>query len=441
MKFFVTLLLIALSLRAIAPHSYGQSPDADGLTAKAKRLVELMAKGDFSAATADFDNAMKSVLPADKLQEAWDAVVTSAGAFKRQAHAKAAKGQQYEIVFVTCQFERADMDVKVVFDKEARVTGLFFVPAPPPYADEDSFEEKAATVGSGEWALPAALTLPRGRGPFPAVVLVHGSGPHDRDETHGPNKPFRDLAWGLATRGIAVLRYDKRTKVHGAKFESLRDGFTVKEEAVDDALAAVALLRGVAEVDARKIFVLGHSLGGILAPRIGRLDPRVAGLIILAAPSSPGDSFIDLAVEQMTYIYSLDDVISDREKADLDYLKAQAARAKDPALAASPREWLLGVPAAYWLDLRGYSPPAVAAGLKQRLLILQGERDYQVTMREFQGWKRALSSRRDARLKSYPKLNHLFIEGEGKIVPAEYGKAGHVAPYVIEEIAEWIKKK
>jgi len=85
---------------------------------------------------------------------------------------------------------------------------------------------------------------PEGKGPFPAVVLVHGSGPQDRDETIGPNKPFRDLAWGLASQGIAVLRYDKRTKVHGAMMAGAVEQFTVKEETIDDALAAVALLRG-----------------------------------------------------------------------------------------------------------------------------------------------------------------------------------------------------
>lgn len=93
-------------------------------------------------------------------------------------------------------------------------------PSPPPYADRATFAEQEVVVGSGEWALPGTLSLPNGAGPFPAVVLVHGSGPADRDETVGPNKPFRDLAWGLASRGVAVLRYDKRTRVHGHKFAS-----------------------------------------------------------------------------------------------------------------------------------------------------------------------------------------------------------------------------
>src|SRR5690606_33004513 len=139
----------------------------------------------------------------------------------------------------------------------------------PSYADPARFSEREATVGSGTWALPGTLTLPKKEGKFPAVILVHGSGPNDRDETLGPNKPFRDLAHGLATRGIAVLRYDKRTLVHPKALASeVGAALTLREETIDDALAAAALLRTIPEVDASKIFVVGHSLGGTAIPRI-----------------------------------------------------------------------------------------------------------------------------------------------------------------------------
>src|SRR5206468_7944705 len=114
---------------------------------------------------------------------------------------------------------------------------------PPPYAHPEAFSEREVTVGEGEWKLPGTLTLPKGDGPFPAAVLVHGSGSHDRDETIGPNKTFRDLAWGLSSRGIAVLRYEKRNHVHGEKMVKLIDKMTINDEAIDDAVAAVGLLR------------------------------------------------------------------------------------------------------------------------------------------------------------------------------------------------------
>jgi dienelactone hydrolase len=100
-------------------------------------------------------------------------------------------------------------------------------------------------------------------------------------ETVGANKPFKDLATGLASRGIAELTYDKRTLIHRARVAALKD-FTVKQEVIDDALEAVKALRAQLGLDPRRVFVLGHSLGGMLIPRIGTADPTITGLIILA---------------------------------------------------------------------------------------------------------------------------------------------------------------
>ena len=135
-----------------------------------------------------------------------------------------------QVVYVTTQFALGKTVVKVVYGPAGKVSGLWFVPesasaayVTPAYVDVTSFTETEVTVGSGQWALPGTLTIPRGAGPFPGVVLVHGSGPNDRDETIGPNKPFRDLAQGLASKGIAVLRYEKRTKFYAEEVIGLVD--------------------------------------------------------------------------------------------------------------------------------------------------------------------------------------------------------------------------
>ena len=149
--------------------------------------------------------------------------------------------------------------------------------------------------------MPGTLSMPVGRGAA-AIVLVHGSGPNNRDETLGPNKPFRDLAWGLAQRGIAVLRYEKRTRQHGAKLAAANRNFTVREETTEDAVLAVKLLRSRKEFDPKRIFVLGHSLGGTLAPRIAVEDGALAGIIILAGATRP---LQDVAREQLVYLSSI----------------------------------------------------------------------------------------------------------------------------------------
>jgi dienelactone hydrolase len=416
------------------------------LTVKATALVDALAKEDYAAAGKDFDEVMRKAMPADKCKETWQAVVKQVGAFQKRTGTRAEKTGKYDVVFVTCKFEKLALDVKVVFNADKQVTGLFFQAAksayafkPPPYARPDSFRESEVVVGSGEWALPGTLTLPKGEGPFAAAVLVHGSGPQDRDETIGPNKPFRDLAWGLASQGIAVLRYEKRTHTHGHRMAKDKEAITLDAEVVEDALAAVAELRKHKEIDGRRVFVIGHSLGALMAPRVGSRNPSLAGLVLLAGNARPLE---DLILEQIIYIYSLKGDLSDRDKEALDKLKKQVARVKDAKLTAdaSAAELPLGIPSSYWLELRSYDQSATAARLKQPLFIAQGERDYQVTMADFEAWKKALASRRNVTFRSYPKLNHLFMEGENKAKPAEYEKAGHVSRELVDDLAAWIKR-
>ena len=204
--------------------------------------------------------------------------------------------------------------------------------------------------------------MPVGAGPFPAVVLVHGSGPNDRDETVEGNRPFRDLAWGLASRGVAVLRYEKRTRQHGTKLAAVKD-FTVRQETVDDALAAADLLRHTGGIDPRRVFVLGHSLGGMLIPRIGQRDPQLAGLIVMAGAAKPLE---DIILEQVAYLDAADGAVTDSEKSRLESLRAEVARVK--ALKPDATGTALGAPVSYWLDLQGYNPPAAAKALKAPLL-------------------------------------------------------------------------
>jgi uncharacterized protein len=446
MRLLIGVLIFLLSLSA--PWRLAAAQQAAGteeLQALAKQFIDLLASHDFARARQNFDATMANALSQEKLSELWSALDAQAGAYRKQLATRSEKQGSYDVVLVTCEFARLSLDAKVVFDAQKRIAGLFFVPleqareyAAADYVNKESFLEQEVTVGSGEWALPATLSLPKGEGRFAAVVLVHGSGPHDRDETILGNKPFRDLAWGLASRGIAVLRYEKRSKQHAARMMTLAERLTVKEEVIDDALAAVALLKRQEKINPKKLFVIGHSLGGYLLPRIGRGDAGIAGLISLAGTTRPLEEVI---VEQYNYIFSLDGKLSEQEQKELEKTRAQVARIKSPELKIGDKGLPLGVPASYWLDLRGYNPPQLAQSLKQPMLILQGEKDYQVTMEDFANWKAALAKRRNVEFKSYAKLYHLFIETADRAAPANYEKAGHVAAYVIEDIAGWVKRQ
>ncbi len=191
------------------------------------------------------------------------------------------------------------------------LTGLQLLPAsaaapvapwkPPDYADPDSFYEQEVSLDGGRLAVPGTLSLPRRPGPWPAIVLMAGSGPMDRDETIGRNKPLKDLAWGLASRGVAVLRFDKVTYVHPDEIRQL-PGFTALNEYGPDTGAAVDMLQEHPSVLAERVFLVGHSLGGTMAPRVATTRPSVAGIVILAGGAEP---LHWAAVRQDRYLASL----------------------------------------------------------------------------------------------------------------------------------------
>ena len=419
----------------------------------AQQIVTYVAQGNFVAVEQYLAEPLKPYLSAGAIRATWQGLEQQVGAFQQQGNTSAVQTPQGRVQVVTCIFERASLDVNVVLNGAGKIIGLTVTPVgaieqqanatyePPPYARPERFHEQEVQVGHGEWVLPGTLSLPQGDGPFAGVVLVHGSGPQDRDETIPPNKPFRDLAWGLASQGVAVLRYEKRTRAYGARLKNV-DTLTVKEETIDDALEAVALLRNQPEIDAQQIFVLGHSLGGFLAPRIGAADPQIRGLIILAGSARPLE---DVILDQMSYVLSLSVSDAAAREQQLAVIKKQVELVKDsnrlPTAAASDLPF--SVPPAYWMDLNAYQPEQVAQTLSQPMLFLFGESDYQVTRDDFQIWQAALAGRSDVQFILYPGLSHLFapVEGGHKATPATYTVAAHVAEEVINEIGNWIKRQ
>jgi dienelactone hydrolase len=293
--------------------------------------------------------------------------------------------------------------------------------------------------------LPGTLSIPNGGGRYAAVVLVHGSGPQDADETIGPNKPFKDLAWGLASRKIAVLRYNKRTLEHAASFKDAMSGLTVKEETIDDARAAVALLAQQPEIDPKRIFVIGHSLGGMLAPRIAQGDPQVAGIILMAGTLNR--SLGQVIVEQLKYLASLEGANPAEAQAQISAAEKAAKEIDSPELKPDATVNVLGsaIPGSYWLDLRGYDSVRLAAQLKIPILVLQGDRDFQVTVPDYEAWKKPFAGDPRVTFKLYPGLHHLFMPSEAKgsalATPADYEKPGHVVEAVVSDIASWVSSQ
>jgi dienelactone hydrolase len=441
------LLAIVLMVGACLPQTLSaQGVLFGGAAHAAGQFLDLLVKEDFAEATNRFDTTMRAALSGARLADIWGKVVDQAGPFQEQVRTRTARQGEYDIVVVSCRFEKQMVDVKVVFNAGLQVSGLFFAPGkpdteyvPPAYVVTNAFAEKEVTVGSGEWALPGTLTLPVGvTNLVPGVVLVHGSGPNDRDETLLANKPFRDLAWGLASRGIAVLRYEKRTRAHASKFAQDHGlNLTLKEETVDDAVLAAELLRGSPGVHPYRVYVLGHSLGGQAAPRIALADTNLAGLIFFAGTIVR--SLEDMIADQNKYLVTLNTNMTSDDQAKYEQLLAQVDKVKSlTAKDAGSRELYLGCGARYWLDLRSHDALASAKKLKLPMLALHGGRDYQVLQSDFEAWRKALAGQPNVTFKLYPDLNHLMVPGEGMSTPAEYGKPGHVDEAVVKDIATWI---
>jgi len=410
---------------------------ADAPESIATRLLDHMDAKDYSAAEASFTPEMAAAVPADKLKAVWESLPAQLGTAKGRGDAKVTPHQGMQVVVIPLHYANGELLAQVVVDAEGRIAGFLVQPAPPapaaaPAADA-SYIERDFPAGD----LPGTLAMPKApaAAKIAAVVLVHGSGPQDRDETIGPNRPFLDIARGLAAQGIAVLRYEKRTKARPQDFVGGK--YTMDEETTDDAVAAVAALRAAPGIDPDKIFVLGHSQGGMLAPRIAQHSGHVAGLILFAAPAR---SLLTILPEQNRYLFNADGSIDAQEQQFLDELDRKIANVRGDTGVAE-KDTPLGLPVGYWRAFDKIDPIVDAHQLEIPMLLLQGGRDFQVVDTDWRLWKRDFSTDPRATFKHYPTLNHLGIAGEWPGTLAEYNKpGGHVDTQMIADIAGWIRE-
>ncbi len=424
------------------PASSAATPDAAHATTLAQRLLDHLDAGDYAAAEAMFTPRLAASVPAAMLKNIWEGLPRQLGAAQGRGATSVEAGGRGQRVEIPLRYAGGELLARIGVDGGQRI-GMFLLqpltsPSPLPPAADAPYTERDFTLATQRGELPGTLALPRGDGPFPAVVLVHGSGPHDRDETLGPNRPFLDIARGLAAHGIAVLRYDKRTRARPQ--DAAQPGFGIDDETTSDAVAAVTALRATPGIAPGRVFVLGHSLGGMLAPRIG-LRSESAGLILLAAPSRP---LLDVLLNQWQNVAAnAQGPVRQQAEAAIAALQSGITRLRAGAPlpdADSP----LGMPADYWRSVDAVhmvdEARQVLAGGRP-LLLLQGGRDFQVMDADWQGWQQGLAGLRGASFRHYPALDHLGIAGTGPGTPADYERPGHVDATLIDDVAGWIQQQ
>jgi len=391
-----------------------------------------------------FNDEMRSKLSVADLAKIWSELESAMGKFKGNGEPKGMQFEDYYQLETQLRFEKKNLRYRLAFDKDNRISGMYFVPyksrrAPQlKMANTEKYQEMPVKIHTSDLDLPATLCVPKGVVNFPIVVFVHGSGANDRDETIGPNKPFRDLAHGLAELGIASVRYDKRSLVSPRTLMDVGNRSLLDAVVTDDALTAVEFAKNVKGVDGKAVFVLGHSLGAMMAPRIAQKNTDIKGIIMMAGNARPLE---DLVYDQYKYIYNQDG-LTKTEKAQLKDIRHKVKNVKHLEKYTSLGERVklpLTNDVRFWQAVNSYDQVETAQSIAQPILIMQGLRDYQVTPREYKIWQHKLHKKNNVSFKSYAKLNHLFLEGQGKSFPKEYENKGNVPQYVISDIAQWVK--
>ena len=418
--------LIALASACASGQAPASRPDPAGRRHLPDDVGELvwsaLYRDDIDPVHSRFDATLAWSLPPARLRQLWNAVAVPRGGLRAwrltdQSFRRGRARLEYDLEFDAGRGE----GVLAINPDDLTVAALDITPTdraapgePSPLTKIDpaattavaGVQAESIRFGQPPWTLEGVITRPDRRGTFPAAVLVAGAGPLDRDATVGANRPFRDIAEGLSRQGMVVLRYDKRTFTHALHVDP--STLTVEQEVILDAVAALAVLRSRPEVRRDAVFVIGHGLGGQLAPEIAQRDGKTAGLVLLAPPARPAPV---MAIQQLRLANGIPpEALAALEK------KAAAIVAGS----ARPDETFLGAPASYFIDLQKRDGMAAARALGRPTLLLRGGLDQQITDDDFQRWRRALDGRPGVSAAVLEGLDNLFMPAQETRKPAEY---------------------
>lgn len=400
------------------------------------QVVEALRGGEeeLDALYARFTADMQAAVPRSSLPILWAQLERAGGAYECLLDdLTSAEQAPYRIYTQTASMASMNLTVTLVLDNAGLVAGLQFTPAvkmtAPTGAPAPGMTEEEVQVGAEPWLLPGTLTMPASDAPVPAVVLVHGSGPNDRDETVGATHLFADLAEALSARGIAVLRYDKRTLVYGAEMAQSPDyaALTVEEETIQDAIHAAKLLQADPRIDGDRIYLLGHSLGAMLAPRIAaESEGLFCGLILASGTNQTLAEIMRRQNLDACDAVGLDETQKaavsaafEAEMALLDGMNAEEAMSAETSILT---------PAYYFWEMQQHPAPAdYLTALALPTLLINGERDFQVTVQEgMETWKQVLDVEHTPWLTClWPDVNHLLMQPEAE------NAAGTTSEYLI----------
>lgn len=422
----------------IATCCFAQQPNADTIS---RKLITELQSGNFDKVFNAFDAEMKRRISIDEIDLMWSGMIENYDSIVSIGDPAISVKDTLMLSETRIEFAKKALNLQLSINKQGQVCGLFFKRLnstehiPPAYINTLNFYEVKLSVPVPGIKSEGILSIPRGEGKFPLVIIVGGSGPTSKDGTMYSNKPYKDLAWALAAKGIAVYRYDKRTANPANIDKKHVNEFTMHDEYALDLRHIISTLSKDKRIDKRRIFIAGHSQGGFMLPYFAKTCPGIHGYIGLAANFS---TMLELLPYQFEYL---------SDSSSRDYCNDMIARCIYMKNNLHNRNYnkdscMPGVTMAYMQHMENNKPQMLVSELENKpVLLLQGGRDYQVPPSELELWKLKLQYSRMFTWKVFPKLNHLMMEGEGKPGPAEYNIPANIPEYVPDEIAGWILKQ
>lgn len=420
MKNLFTIVLLLISLFSFSQNQHKETGETF--------IKLLLQEKNYEKAYSFFDDSVKSKISSALLKTTEQPLEGQLGKFNNIIEVN----NENNTYFYYADFEKMKLDIKITLNETNKILGFFF--APHSEFNKKNLLGSDLNIKIGNVDLKGTILIPEKNNLKKLVIFVHGSGPQDRDETIYENKPFKDIAESLWLKGIASYRFDKRTLTNP---ESFNDQSTIDDEVTNDIINIINYFKENEQFAAYEIIVLGHSLGANLMPRIANKSNQISKIILLAGNARPLEKLI---AEQYDYLYKLNPTPELQEA--IEKMKEQIALLTSKAFNVNtPKEKLpFNLSGYYWKSVLDYHPLKEVKTVKIPILILQGERDYQVTMEDFDLWKSTLKNNKKASFISYPKLNHLFMSGENRSEPKEYMVKGKVDETVINDIYNFIEK-
>lgn len=412
---------------------------------KAITFIHHLRDSNYQAAIAMVDSTAHNYYSAQVFKDDWDELTTTYGEYKSAKPIEYQEAMGFSYIQMLINFDYLQYVLSLTLNPEYKIGYVAFTAAhsayvPPAMANIEQYSDTTITFKSETYyEFPGILTMPKNTNPMPLVVIVAEAGPTDKDFSMGQNKPYKDLATGLATLGYAVYRYDKRTQRFAFNLMAEKNNyakFTCREEYLDDLYNALDTLKTLPFIDKNRIFILGHGQGGMLAPLIAKERKDVKGIMMLGANAV---TIQDMMAEQYDYLMT---VTPDKTE---EYLENK--RKLQNTMPGKIKWYNLhdsmpyGIQATYFVWLNEYKHVEIAKKLKKPVLVMQFGRDYQVTNRNYELWQKIFKKNKQATFKHYPKLNHLMFEGEVQSTYSEYSMKSNIPEYVIKDIASWLDKQ